>query len=99
MYAKSASEAELAAFGFKPSDFNEEVLIWPENFEVVKLFTKLSTQWRVAAGGATGLDYSAVYALFKMHRIKKKRYKSLLADIAVMESAALDEMYKDVKHG
>lgn len=93
-------EAELKAFGLRPEDFAEqnEIDIWPDNFEAVKLFADVSTQWRIGFGGATGLDYSAVCAVMKLTRVKKKRRQALLADIAVLEAAALEEMYKDIKH-
>lgn len=43
-------------------------------------------------GGATGLDYSAVHALFKINGVKKKKRLQYLDDIATMEYAALEAM-------
>lgn len=56
------------------------------------MFVQLSTQWRVGMGGATGLDYSAVHALFKINGVKKKKRLQYLDDIATMEYAALEAM-------
>ena len=96
MYKKKATEEELKAFGLKESDYLEEsIMVWRENFEAVRLFIQLSTQWRVSMGGVTGLDYSAIRALFKIQGIKKKNYKQLMEDLAILEAAALDEMHKD----
>lgn len=93
LYEPEASEEELDAFGFKPSDFADDVAhVWPQNWRAVQLFSECATQWRASAGGATGLDYVAVLAVMKLHGYNKKQQKKLLADIGVMEAEALEVM-------
>jgi hypothetical protein len=70
------------------SDFE----IWPENWMPFLVFSEVSTQWRVGAGGATGLDYVAVKWVMGLMKIKKK-YEVLRA-IRTMESSALKTMNK-----
>ena len=50
------SEAEMEMLGFTPEDF-DPIEIWPDNELSFNVFVVISTQWRVGAGGATGLDY------------------------------------------
>lgn len=68
------------------------VEVWPENYVAFNLFRELQTQWRVAIGGATGLDYAVVYR--RLDRIAKddQEWDELYADIQVMEGAALKQM-------
>ena len=83
----------MAVFGFKPEDFdNEAVEIWACNWEAVLLFGAVCTQWRVAFGGATGLDYTAVKVVMDMQDIKRDKQPEMLRDIQLMEIEALAVM-------
>ncbi len=65
--------------------------VWPENADAVGLFMACQTQWRQdAAGGPTGLDYAALEAVMRMHKVKDKR--AMLGDIRAMEYAALEAL-------
>jgi len=70
--------------------------IFEENWQSVKFFLNLSTQWRVAVGMSggqyLGLDYQSVEAMMRIQNITKK--KSLFADIQIMEREALAVMNK-----
>lgn len=71
----------------KPPDTFE---VFPENWEVLNLFLKVSTQWRTAGTMSKvvfiGLDYQAVSFLFTISRTKNRA--AVLADLQVMEVAA-----------
>ncbi len=68
----------------RTADF--EVL--PENWEILDLFLRLQTQWKAGAmGGALGLDYSGVEAMFRILGVRNKAEK--FAMIQDMEHAAL----------
>ena len=85
----------MDAFGFKASDYESDAIeVWPENWDVVQIFTMLGTQWRQGMGGVTGLDYTAVKSVFEMFGVKKKKWAKYLIDIGMMESAALSEIHK-----
>lgn len=79
-------------FGFSEDDFSDEDTtfgVWPCNWQAVQLFIGVSTQWRVGMSGATGLDYSAVAAVMACSNIKRKKRKSLLEKIRLMELEVL----------
>ena len=92
MYDPGPSEEELEAIGLLREDVEDtsDVEVWPENWVPFKVFNKVSTQWRVGAGGATGLDYSVVYST--MDRMKIKKQLAVLDAIRVMEACALSTM-------
>lgn len=66
--------------------------VWPENWRVFVLFSRLRTQWRIGMGGPTGLDYAAVYPLLDRAAKDPQEWDELFSDIQVMEGAALKQM-------
>ena len=94
MYDSGPSDAELKAIGLLREDVMDtsDFEVWPENWVPFLVFSEVSTQWRVGAGGATGLDYVAVKWVMGLMKIKKK-YEVLRA-IRTMESSALKTMNK-----
>lgn len=84
---------ELAAAGLTAEDVTAEpVALWADNVPAYLLFCGVSTQWRVGAGGATGLDYNVVYRKMDRLNLSPDDYDWLEHDIQVMESAALEAM-------
>jgi len=69
-----------------------ETEVWPENWPVFEVFFTVRTQWRVGFSGPTGLDYSTVYPLIDRETDNKDDWRLMLADLQVMETAALDSM-------
>ena len=68
---------------------DEAFEVWPENWRAFELFLACRTQWRFGPqGGVLGLDYAGVAALFRMKRVKDQ--DTMLADLQVMEAAALE---------
>ena len=94
MYDSGPSDEELKALYMTREDVEDtsDFEIWPENWIPFLVFSEVSTQWRVGAGGATGLDYVAVKCVMDLMKIKKK-YEVLRA-IRTMESSALKTMNK-----
>ncbi|AYL56868.1 DUF1799 domain-containing protein [Citrobacter freundii] len=93
MYTPGPTLAELAAFGLTPEDVEDEVGILPSIWEAFTVFSTLSTQWRVGASGATGLDYNVLPWVFELHGVEDAA--ASMADIRVMESEALKVMHKE----
>jgi hypothetical protein len=83
-------EADQAAWGF-PIDESFGA-VWPENWPAVTVFRKMTTQWRVAMGGPTGLDYNVLFRLLDNERLSGDDWDAMLADVCVMEAAALEAM-------
>lgn len=85
---------ELAAAGLTPDDVAPDpVEIWPDVLPAYELFSHLGTQWRVGAGGATGLDYNVLYHKMGRMGLSAEQFESLEADIQVMEGEALKAMH------
>lgn len=93
MYQRMPTLQEMEAAGFLPEDYEtDEVEVLPENWPAIELFSRVSTQWRVGALGATGLDYGVLYPLLdKAYPISNKWFQAF-DDIRLMESEALAQM-------
>ena len=89
------SQDDAAAFGLDLPEqaSSEDFEVWPENWDAVLMFLRISTQWRTSMGGPIGLDYGALEWLFRLYEVKEPR--SLLEDLQVMEGAALTAMSKE----
>lgn len=95
MYWRAPTEAELAQLGLKAKHYPPpKVDLWPECELPIAIFSRVSTQWRVGAGGPIGLDYNVVYRELDDAEIVGDERKELMAAIRVVESAALDIIHK-----
>lgn len=93
LYERSPDAAQLAAFGLTAADYDDEyVEVWPDVWPAVQLFLRLSTQWRIAMGGATGLDYNVLYRMMDRLSLSPAEYDQLEGDIQIMEREALEVM-------
>jgi len=78
-----------------PEDYaNDTLEIWHENHQAIQLFISLSTQWRVGAGGPTGLDYNVLFTRMERLGLTPERYEQLFDDVRVIESEALTILNK-----
>jgi len=68
------------------------IAIWPDNWNVVGLFSALSTQWRTGFSGATGLDYGVVPAVMRLRGIERRLWAETFDDLRVLEAEALSAM-------
>ena len=83
----------MRAAGYEPEDFEgEEFEVWPENWRVFVLFSRLQTQWSVGMSGATGLRYEAVYPLLDREAQGAEDWQQLFDDLQTLEGAALKQM-------
>lgn len=74
------------------ADFAAPFEVWPENWPAFCLFMDMQTQWRMGMDMPTGLDYTALVALMDVHEVADR--KAMLADVQVMEAAALKAIRK-----
>lgn len=85
----------IAGTGFTLEDFADDIVeVWPENYEVFRLFAMHQTQWRTGMGGPAGLDYNTLYTTMTLMQFDAEKQIDLLADIRVMEAAALTEIHR-----
>lgn len=67
--------------------------VLPENWEAVRVFVALSTQWRLAPmGGPVGLDNAAIPPTLMLMGIGRKRWAEIFERLMVMEGAAIGVM-------
>lgn len=96
MYTPAASAAELAMWGLLPSDI-EPVEVFADNREAFDLFCYMSTQWMVGMCGATGLKYEVAHQRLDRMGLSLGEYDSRMADLRIMEQAALRAMHEQLK--
>lgn len=68
------------------------VEVWPENLPAVNTFIAMSTQWRVGAMGATGLDYCALPAVLRLIGVPRADWPDAMDGLRIMEAEALKIM-------
>jgi len=69
---------------------DDDLDIWPDNWESVRVFGEIMTQWRVGPGGLVGLDYNVVPLMFAMLDVPEVDRKSIFRDLRIMEAEALE---------
>lgn len=89
LYEPGAPADQMRLFGLSPADFDEDVDVWPDNWQAFCLFNAMTTQWRTGACGATGLDYTSIRDVAGYLGIKKKQIAEIFPDLQVMEAEAL----------
>ena len=70
---------------------SQAVEVWPENWPVFEVFSRVGTQWNVSMGGPTGLRYEAIYPLID-RMCGRDDWLQMFDDLQTMERAALDVM-------
>ncbi|MEV8518673.1 DUF1799 domain-containing protein [Dyella marensis] len=96
LYWQRPTAAQQSAAGLCAEDFPApEVGLWPENWPPIQLFLRISTQWRVGAGGAVGLDYNVLFHELDRAKLGDDAYDDLFAAIQLIEQTALEELYKE----
>lgn len=66
--------------------------MFPDNLAAVTTFLAMSTQWRVGAAGATGLDYTALPAVLRMRDVPRDEWPDLFEQLQIIETEALTIM-------
>lgn len=63
--------------------------IFPDNWQTVKLFSDVATQWRAGPAGVIGLDHNVLPMWMKVRKIGPEDEEDILEGIKIMERAAL----------
>ena len=69
-----------------------------ENWEIVMMFLRMTTQWDCSFGGMIGLKYEVLLlagGLFDLYNIENR--EEMFEGLQLMESVALVEINKDKK--
>lgn len=67
--------------------------MYPENWEALKVFMAMATQWREVVGDRIvrrGLNYAALPAVLELTGVPKKRRAGVFEGLRTMERAALE---------
>ena len=80
-----ASPEQIAAAKLQAVEQHCEV--WEENWDVVLMFLRMTTQWNTSMAGLTGLNYPSLEWLCKLYSVKDP--VAIFEGIQVMEMAAL----------
>lgn len=76
-----AAARELKQLDEKPFE------VWPENWETVIMFSRLSTQWNINYSTVIGLNYPAVFEMMRFYKVEDQ--EEVFEGIRIMELAAL----------
>lgn len=70
-----------------------DFLVFEENWDAVRVFCSLSTQWNLLAGAAdvlhVGLNYGAVEVVLRFEEVPAEGWREVFQALRVMERAAL----------
>lgn len=83
--ALGASPEQLAALDISVVQVDFEV--WEENWDIVMMFVRLSTQWIASMSGLIGLNYPSLEWLCKLYAVADP--VAVFEGVQVMERAAL----------
>ncbi|MGC0155496.1 DUF1799 domain-containing protein [Chromobacterium vaccinii] len=91
MYERQPDANQLEAFGLSAADLGQQqdVEVWPDNWQAVQLLNRMSTQWRVGFGGVVGLDYNVLYRMIDRLELSSKEIDQIESDIQLMENEVL----------
>lgn len=64
--------------------------VWEENWDIVMMFLRMTTQWNTSYGGVTGLNYSSLEWLCKLYAAKDP--VAIFEGVQVMELTALSAL-------
>ncbi len=64
--------------------------VWEENWDIVIMFLRMSTQWIAGFSGATGFNYQSLEWLCKLYAVKD--LVATFEGVQLMEMAALSAM-------
>lgn len=92
MHRPPPASGNVVAEAFAKAAERAEIQVWPENWPTFQLFARMSTQWRVGFGGATGLCYEALYPLIDRMNLNPMEWDQVFDDVQEMENAALRAM-------
>jgi hypothetical protein len=96
LYWRPPTDSDLLATPwYKPEDFpapNADV--WDENWDIMQLFVRFSTQWRVGMSGPVSLDYTIFIGALERKGYTGDAFDEALDKLAVIEAQALYNINK-----
>lgn len=97
LYYRIPTAAELVDEPYTQQDFidaRETVEVWEENWDVLILFSKYMTQWRMGFTGPVALDYQIFLHELDRKNVPEALYDDYTDKLAVIENAALQQIHR-----
>ena len=60
--------------------------VWPENWDAVRVFSAMGTQWSYAFNGVVGLRYEALPFVLRALALPRSAWPEVFARLRAMES-------------
>lgn len=60
----------------------------------MKVFIEMRNRWHVGMAGRSSLDLSALELIWRLVKVRRRDRRRVVADLLVMEDAALQTMHK-----
>ena len=70
-------------------DEDDDFVLFFDAQKSLEIFLSVQTQWNVGMSGITGLNYSSVIEVIKLHEAKKKKRLTLLYEVSAIERGYL----------
>lgn len=74
------------------SGADDEVGVWPDNWQTILVFADMLTQWNIGMNGAIGLRYEALPLVLEMHGVVADQRREVFDGLRVMERAAVQQI-------
>jgi Phage related hypothetical protein (DUF1799). len=75
-------------------DAQETVDVWEENWDVLHLFMRNATQWRMSMAGPYALDMTIFHHELDRKKVPDEDYDEMLWKLGIIEPAALKKLNK-----
>lgn len=96
-YWRPPTKEELRGTGMRASDFAADepiVEVWDEHWEVLRLFSLYSSQWRFGVNGPAALDFTLFVAALERNGVKGEEFDRVIGELGVVEAQALFNLHK-----
>lgn len=97
LYYRIPTAAELVDEPYTQQDFidaRETIDVWDENWDVLTLFAKHMSQWRMAFNGPVALDYTIFFHELDRKKVPDDLYDDYTDKLSVIEDEALKHIHK-----
>lgn len=75
-------------------DDRGDVDVWEDNWDVLHLFSKYDTQWRIGMAGATGLDMLVFFHELDRKQVPSDLYDTMVEKLLLIEGFAMKHLHK-----
>lgn len=90
LVAGAPAQAELDLLGLTLDDVElPSVEVYPENWQALRVFLAMQTQWRIGRFGVVGLDYAVLPLVERQIGVRRSKRRDVFAAVQVLEGEVL----------